>query len=165
MSPPTAPSRTRYWLFKSEPSAFSIEDLALAPHQTAVWDGVRNYQARNYLRDELQVGDRVLFYHSREEPLGIFGTMTVVRAAYPDPSQFDSRSPYYDPTSSPDAPRWVAVDVCLLQKFPFPVTRQALQQEPATKGMLVLRRGIRLSIMPVSEAEWFAVHRLARVSP
>lgn len=165
MSRPSAPSSPRYWLFKSEPSAFSIEDLARAPYQTAVWDGVRNYQARNYLRDELQVGDRVLFYHSREAPLGIFGTMTVVRAAYPDPTQFDPQSPYFDPASTPEKPRWVAVDVRLLQKFPTPVTRQELQQEPATKGMLVLRRGIRLSIIPVSEAEWLAVHRLAGVSP
>ena len=107
----------RYWLFKSEPSAFSIDHLAQAVKQTAPWDGVRNYQARNFLRDDVQVGDQVLFYHSREEPLGIFGTMCVVRAGYPDHTAFDPLSKYFDAASDPDHPRWMMVNVKLIEKF------------------------------------------------
>jgi predicted RNA-binding protein with PUA-like domain len=151
----------RYWLFKSEPSAFGIDTLAAAPKQTAPWDGVRNYQARNYLRDQVQVGDHVLFYHSREEPLGVFGTMEIVRAGYPDSTAFDPHSKYYDPDSRPDQPRWYMVDVKLLRKFGKPVTREALQQDKAASGMLVMKKGMRLSIQPVTEAEWQAVLKLA----
>ena len=150
----------RYWLFKSEPSAFGIETLFAARKQTAPWDGVRNYQARNYLRDDVQVGDHVLFYHSREEPLGIFGTMEVVRAGYPDTTAFDPWSKYYDPKSNPDSPRWFMVDVKLIQKFDQPITRDQLQQNPVTAGMLVMKRGMRLSIQPVTESEWNAVQLL-----
>uniref|UniRef100_A0A7C2NZK5 EVE domain-containing protein n=1 Tax=Schlesneria paludicola TaxID=360056 RepID=A0A7C2NZK5_9PLAN len=154
-----------YWLFKSEPSAFSIDHLAKAPDQTAPWDGVRNYQARNFLRDDVRVGDRVFFYHSSEPPLGIFGTMTVVRAGYPDGTQFDPRSPYFDPKSPRDNPRWFLVDVKLVRKFPEPVTREQLQENKTTAGMKVLQRGMRLSIQPVTAAEWAAVHKLAGVKP
>ncbi|MBX3449778.1 MAG: EVE domain-containing protein [Planctomycetaceae bacterium] len=160
-----APAVLRYWLFKSEPSAFSIDTLADSPSQTAPWDGVRNYQARNFLRDEVRVGDRVLFYHSREAPLGVFGTMSVVRAAYPDHTSWNPNSPYYDPGSTPESPRWYMVDVQLLQKFPQPVTREQLQDDPVTSEMMVMRRGMRLSIQPVTAAEWKAVHRLAGVKP
>lgn len=152
----------RYWLFKSEPSAFGIDHLARAKQQTAPWDGVRNYQARNYLRDDVQLGDQVLFYHSREEPLGVFGTMAVVRTAYPDASQFDPHSPYYDARSPQDNPRWVMVDVQLGERFPQPVTRDDLQADPTTAGMLVMKRGMRLSIQPVTAKEWIAVLRLAK---
>ena len=152
----------QYWLFKSEPSAFGIETLAGSKNQTAPWDGVRNYQARNYLRDQVRVGDHVLFYHSREEPLGVFGTMEVVRAGYPDSTAFDPKSKYYDPGSKPDQPRWYMVDVKLLQKFAAPVTREQLQADPVTSGMLVMKRGMRLSIQPVTPAEWEAVLRLGR---
>jgi predicted RNA-binding protein with PUA-like domain len=162
-SQPSA-SAPGYWLFKSEPSAFGIADLAAAKAQTAPWDGVRNYQARNYLRDSVRVGDRVLFYHSREEPLGVFGTMQVVQAAAPDPSQFEPSSPYFDPKSPRDNPRWMMVHVKLLQRFAQPVTRPMLQACHETQGMLVLRRGMRLSIQPVQPAEWAAVLRLAGVS-
>lgn len=153
----------RYWLFKSEPSAFGIQSLAAAAGQTAPWDGVRNYQARNFLRDDVRVGDHVLFYHSREEPLGVFGTMEVVRAAYPDSTAFDPQSKYYDPGSDPEKPRWYMVDVKLLQQFREPVTRAQLQQDDVTAGMLVLKRGMRLSIQPVTEAEYRAVVALAEV--
>ncbi len=156
---------TRYWLFKSEPSAFGIDHLAKSPRQTAPWDGVRNYQARNYLRDQVQLGDKVLFYHSSEEPLGIFGTMDVVQAGHPDPTQFDPHSKYFDPKSLRDNPRWVLVDVKLTAKFSNPVLRDDLAADPATAGMLVLKRGMRLSIQPVTAAEWKAVHRLAGVKP
>lgn len=151
----------RYWLFKSEPSAFGIDTLAASPKQTAPWDGVRNYQARNFLRDDVQVGDLVCFYHSREAPLGIFGTMRVVKAGYPDFTQFDPASKYYDPKSSRELPRWVMVDVKLIQKFPEPVTREQLQLSAKTAGMLVLKRGMRLSIQPMTREEWLAVHELA----
>lgn len=155
----------RYWLFKSEPSAFSIDHLAKSPKQTAPWDGVRNYQARNSLRDDVQVGDRVFFYHSSEEPLGIFGTMEVVKAGHPDSTQFDPKSKYFDPKSQRDNPRWFLVDVKLLKKFPTPVLRDDLADDKITAGMLVMKRGTRLSIQPVTAAEWKAVHRLAGVKP
>ena len=158
-----APQTCRYWLFKSEPSAFSIDHLAKSARQTAPWDGVRNYQARNFLRDDVQVDDLVLFYHSREEPLGIFGTMRVVRAGYPDFTAFDPQSKYYDPSSDSDQPRWVMVDVKLIKKFSDPVTREKLQSDAVTSKMLVMKRGMRLSIQPVLEEEWQAVHRLAGV--
>lgn len=156
-------SAPRFWLFKSEPSAFGIEHLARSPRKTACWDGVRNYQARNFLRDDVQVGDQVLFYHSREEPLGIFGTMQVVKRGYPDPTQFDPASKYFDAGSPKESPRWIAVDVKLLTSFPQPVTREQLAADPATQGMLVLKRGMRLSIQPITPAEWRAVHRLAGI--
>lgn len=154
-----------YWLFKSEPSAFSIDHLANRPKQTAPWDGVRNYQSRNTLRDDVQVGDRVFFYHSSEEPLGIFGTMEVVTAGYPDPTQFDPQSKYFDPKSSRDNPRWYLVDVKFLTKFPEPVLREQLAADRITAGMAVMKRGMRLSIQPVTAAEWKAVHQLAGMKP
>lgn len=156
-------STCRYWLFKSEPSAFSIDHLAQAAKKTAPWDGVRNYQARNFLRDDVQVGDQVLFYHSREEPLGVFGTMTVARAAYPDFTAFDPNSMYYDAKSKSDQPRWFMVDVKLIRKFPKPVTREMLSEDKTTSKMLVMKRGMRLSIQPVTLEEWQAVHKLAGV--
>lgn len=161
----TSASATRqYWLFKSEPSAFGIETLGAAKGQTAPWDGVRNYQARNYLRDQVRVGDHVLFYHSREEPLGVFGTMEVVRAGYPDTTAFDPKSKYFDPASKPEQPRWYMVDVKLLEKFSEPVTREQLQADPVASGMLVMKRGMRLSIQPVTAREWDAVLRLGHAS-
>lgn len=153
----------RYWLFKSEPSAFSIDHLIKAPKQTAPWDGVRNYQARNFLRDEVQVGDEVLFYYSREEPLGVFGTMRVTKTGYPDKTAFDSKSCYYDASSDPEKPRWFVVDVTYVQKFPEPVTREMLAEDSVTSKMLVMKRGMRLSIQPVTPEEWQAVHRLAGI--
>lgn len=159
------PNNCRFWLFKSEPSAFSIDHLSKSPRQTAPWDGVRNYQARNFLRDDVQVGDQALFYHSREEPLGIFGTMQVVRAAYADFTAFDPKSKYFDPKSDPDNPRWFMVDVKLNKKFPTPVTRLDLEADPVTSKMLVMKRGMRLSIQPVTREEWQAVHRLAGIEP
>lgn len=156
-------SGKRYWLFKSEPSAFSIDHLARAAKQTAHWDGVRNYQARNFLRDDVQVGDDVLFYHSREEPLGVFGTMRVVRTSHPDVTAFDPKSCYFDPKSEPETPRWFVVDVKLNQKFPQPVTREMLAHDATTAGMLVMQRGMRLSIQPITKTEWIAVHRLAGI--
>lgn len=158
-----APAHRQYWLFKSEPAAFSIQDLARAPRKTTFWDGVRNYQARNFLRDTVQLGDRVLFYHSNADPLEIAGTAEVVKTGYPDHTAFDPQDHHYDPKSDPDKPTWFMVDIKLLQIFPQSVTRQQLQETASTAGMQVLKRGMRLSIQPVTAAEWQAVHQLAGV--
>jgi predicted RNA-binding protein with PUA-like domain len=151
----------RYWLFKSEPTSYSIDDLAREPNQTTCWDGIRNYQARNLLRDDVHVGDRVFFYHSSSDPLAIVGTMEVVRAAYPDDTSFDPRHPHYDEKSRREEPTWYMVDVRLLHKFPTPVTRDMLTREKALGKMMLLQRGSRLSIQPVTEEQWDVIHRLA----
>jgi predicted RNA-binding protein with PUA-like domain len=145
----------RHWLMKTEPSAFSIEDLERKGREH--WDGIRNYQARNYMRDEMQVGDRVLFYHSSTETPAIVGTARVVREAYPDPSSWDPDGHYFDPKSGPDNPRWVMVDVAFESRFPVPLSLAELRQVPALQGMLLLKKGMRLSIQPVTPAEFEAV--------
>jgi predicted RNA-binding protein with PUA-like domain len=158
-----ATSGPRYWLLKSEPDCFSIDDLAKAKQQTTHWDGVRNYQARNILRDEMQVGDRAFYYHSSTDPLAIVGTVQIVKAGYPDFTQFDAGEDHYDAQSNPDDPRWYMVDVKLLQKFPTPVTRDDLKTEKSLAEMMVLQRGSRLSVQPVTPAQWKTVHKLAGV--
>jgi predicted RNA-binding protein with PUA-like domain len=150
----------RYWLMKSEPSAFSIEDLARAPKQMTCWDGVRNYQARNFMR-EMAVGDQALFYHSNAEPPAVVGIAEVVRTAYPDQTQFDKASHHYDPASAPSAPRWDMVDIRYRQTFKTSLSLDRLRQEPKLKGMVLLRKGSRLSVQPVTEAEWAVVLKLA----
>lgn len=154
----------RYWLFKTEADCFSIDDLARAANQTTFWDGIRNYQARNMLRDDVQAGDRVLFYHSNSDPLCIAGTCEVVRGGYPDHTAFDSSEKHYDPKSDPESPTWYMVDVKLIQKFPQPVTREELKSDSVLEGMAVLKKGSRLSVLPVTAEEWKAVHALAGVS-
>jgi predicted RNA-binding protein with PUA-like domain len=144
----------RHWLMKSEPDVFSIDDLAGARNATTGWDGVRNYQARNLLRDEIAVGDSVLFYHSSVDPPGVAGLARVVRAGYPDPTQFDPKSDYYDKDSPRDAPRWFSVDIAFDRKLARPVTLPELRDEPALADMVLLRRGSRLSVQPVTPAEW-----------
>jgi predicted RNA-binding protein with PUA-like domain len=156
-------SKRRYWLFKSEANCYSIDRLSQEKGQTTFWDGVRNYQARNMLRDEVHVGDRVLFYHSNSDPLAIAGTCEVVRAGYPDHTAFDQSQQHYDPKSHPENPTWFMVDVRLLQKFPHPVTRDQLKETPELAGMEVLKKGSRLSILPVTEEEWKVIHQLAGV--
>jgi predicted RNA-binding protein with PUA-like domain len=153
-------TRRRYWLVKSEPKAFSIDDLARAPRQTTCWDGVRNYQARNYMR-EMAAGDRVLFYHSNADPPAVVGSAEVVRTAYPDDSQFDTRSHHYDPVSTAEEPRWDMVDIKFREKFPMSLPLDRLQHEPRLKGMELLRRGSRLSVQPVREREWLVIMKLA----
>ena len=160
----TKSGRRRYWLFKSEPNEYSIDDLAREKQKITYWDGVRNYQARNMLRDDIQVGDGVLFYYSRIEPMGIAGAMQVVRAGYPDHTALDPNDKHFDPKSTIEEPRWYMVDVQLVRRFPEFVTRDALKEASRTKGMMVLKRGSRLSIQPVTESEWNAVHQLAGVS-
>lgn len=137
----------RYWLFKSEPDVYSIDDLAR--EGSTLWEGVRNYQARNFMRDECKVGDLVLYYHSNAKPPGIVGVARVCREAYPDPFQFDQDSKYYDPKASPENPRWVVVDVEFVAKFDQIVALDQLKAEEALDGMLVIRKGQRLSVQPV----------------
>jgi predicted RNA-binding protein with PUA-like domain len=144
----------RYWLMKSEPSVFSIDDLARAKDRTTRWDGVRNYQARNMLRSEIAVGDGVLFYHSSAEPPAVAGTARVVRAGYPDPTQFDPRDAHFDRDSQRDDPRWYAVDIQFDTKFTRDVTLPELRETKALAEMVLLRRGSRLSVQPVTPAEW-----------
>lgn len=160
---PARSTARRYWLFKSEADCYSIDDLARERNQTTFWDGVRNYQARNFLRDDVQPGDRVFFYHSNQEPLAIVGTVEVVKAGYADHTAFDPQQQHYDPQSQPEAPTWYMVDVRLLQKFPEPVTRETLKEQKALANMVLLQRGSRLSIQPVTPEEWRIVHRLAGV--
>lgn len=142
------------WLLKSEPSVFSIDDLQA--RDTALWDGVRNYQARNFLR-AMQAGDEALFYHSSCAEPGIVGRMTIVRTAYPDPTQFNPDSPYYDPKSPADNPRWDSIDVCFAEKFPRVIPLAELKAMPALAGLALVQKGSRLSVMPVSTAEWKAI--------
>jgi predicted RNA-binding protein with PUA-like domain len=151
----------RAWLFKSEPDVFSIDDLAAAPGQTTCWEGVRNYQARNLLRDDIAVGDLVLYYHSRVEPIGVAGVARVVRAGYPDPFQFEPGHRYEDPKATPETPRWYAVDVQFVERFPAVLPLATLKATPACQDMMVVQRGARLSIQPVTMGELAAVRRLA----
>ena len=143
-----------YWLMKSEPDTFGIEDLAAMPSQTEHWDGIRNYQVRNMMRDQMQVGDQALFYHSNCKPPGIAGTMQIVRTAYPDHTAFDPESKYYDPKSSPDAPRWLMVDVKLTQVFPNFISLIALREAPELAEMQTLQKGNRLSVTSVTGEQW-----------
>jgi predicted RNA-binding protein with PUA-like domain len=150
-----------YWLMKSEPEFFSITDLENSPHRTAPWEGVRNYQARNFIRDQMQPGDRAYFYHSSCATPGIAGIMEIARDAYPDDSARDPGSPYYDPKSRTDAPRWYMVDVRWLLTFEHIVTLAELRRHPQLENMTLLRRGNRLSVMPVSAKEWRFIEKLA----
>jgi len=151
----------RFWLVKTEPDCFSIGDLAAAPDQTTCWDGVRNYQARNFLRDDMKRGDRVLVYHSSATPPAIVGTAIVVREGYPDHTAWNKKSDHYDPASTSDNPRWFMVDLRLERVFDRELPLPELRGVAALKTMELLRRGSRLSVQPVSEAEFAAVLKLA----
>ncbi|MBL8267791.1 EVE domain-containing protein [Steroidobacter sp.] len=150
-----------YWLMKSEPSVFGIDNLARAKNSTTGWDGVRNFQARNYMR-EMRKGDLVFFYHSSCEVPGIAGVATVQREAYPDPTQFDSKHDHYDAASKADEPRWSMVDVKLVRKFDEVLSLDELRKHAAgkLKDMVVLKRGNRLSITPVTKSEWHFIEAL-----
>jgi len=144
-----------YWLMKSEPRSFSIDDLARRPRQTEPWDGVRNYQARNFMRDRMRVGDLAFFYHSSCAEPAIVGLMRVVSEAYPDPTQFDPRHHHYDPAARREQPRWYLVDMRLERKLKRPLTLAELRRhEKELQGFRLLAPGNRLSVMPVSEAHW-----------
>jgi predicted RNA-binding protein with PUA-like domain len=150
----------RYWLMKSEPDEMSIDDLAKLPKQTTAWFGVRNYQARNYMRDGMRVGDRAFFYHSSCPEPGIAGIVEVSALAYPDATQFDRKSPYFDPKATREEPRWFNVDVKLVEKTRL-VSLAELRAEPALTNLITLQRGNRLSITPVESGDWKRVCKLA----
>ncbi len=148
------------WLLKSEPSVFSFDDLMRAPGQTTAWDGVRNYKARNLLRAALAIGDLVLFYHSNAEPPGVAGVAEVASEPRPDPSQFDPKDDHFDPASSREAPRWWLVDVRARAALPRFVSLAELKGDPRLAAMAVCQRGNRLSVQPVTPAEWRVVAEL-----
>jgi predicted RNA-binding protein with PUA-like domain len=149
----------RYWLVKSEPSVYSIDDLT-RDGQTH-WDGVRNYQARNFLRDEMQVGDLVLFYHSNTDPPSVVGLAQVTRAGYPDHTALDPHDPHYDPKATLEKPIWAMTDIKFVEKFPHSVSLNVLRDDPALGGLALTRRGSRLSVLPVTEAHFQRIYALS----
>lgn len=150
----------RYWLVKSEPDVFSFDDLWASPRRTTHWDGVRNYQARNTLRDEMKKGDLVLFYHSSTDPMAVVGVAEVVREGYPDHTAFDAKDPHYDPKSKREAPTWYMVDLRAVKKFLRPVTLAELRSTRGLEKMALLQKGSRLSVQPVSAVEFRIVEGL-----
>ena len=158
---PRAPGERRYWLVKSEPSVFSFDDLLRAPNCTTPWDGVRNFAARNFLRDGMKVGDRVFFYHSMADPQAIAGICEVVRESYPDFTATDQKHAHFDPSSNPDAPTWFMVDVRAVAQFTRPVTLPEIKARKKLADMALLRIG-RLSVTPVRPAEWETIVEMAR---
>lgn len=150
-----------YWLIKTEPNTYSWDDLKNQPNQTDHWDGVRNYKARNLMR-EMKKGDRAFFYHSVVQPMSIMGIVEVVREAYPDHTQFDPESDYYDPNSRKDNPRWFMVDVQFKSDFDPPVTRDELKEIPGLEKMVLLKKGTRLSVQPVTPEEWKIIGSLRK---
>ena len=154
-----------YWLFKSEPGCYSFADLLAAPGRTTGWDGVRNFQARNFLRDAVAVGDGVLFYHTNADPPSIAGIAEVIRAGHPDPSAFDPEAEHHDPKGDPDRPTWYQVEIRAVRPIEPPIGLASLRGVPALKGMELLRKGSRLSIQPVSAQEWDAILAMAEHGP
>lgn len=150
----------KYWLMKSEPGTFSIDDLAKAPGRTTHWDGVRNYQARNFMRDQMQIGDEVLFYHSVTDP-SVVGIARVVKTGYPDHTAWDKRSKYYDRKSSREKPLWYMVDIKFARKFERPLALADLRKVRALRDMVLLRKGVRLSVQPVTADQFEAIVDLA----
>ena len=146
--------RVNYWLVKTEPTAFNITDLAAAKNKTTHWDGVRNYQARNMMRDDMKKGDLAFFYHSSCKTPGIVGVVEVCKTAYPDHTAFDPEDPHYDPKSDPNNPRWFMVDIKLKRQLKSAITLQQLREQAALQDMQLLRKGNRLSVMPVSKFHW-----------
>ena len=153
------PTDTRCWLVKSEPSTYAIDDLA-REGKTA-WEGIRNYQARNFMRDNMRVGDAVLFYHSNADPPAVVGVAKVASTAYTDPSAFDRKSPYFDAKSKPEAPRWLLVDLAFIEKLATPIPLAQLREDPKLDGMLVTLPGQRLSVQPVTRAHFDHIIALA----
>ena len=153
-------SSNRYWLMKSEPDAYSIDDLAREKNKTTCWDGVRNYQARNLMRDEMKKGDLVLFYHSSAKPPGVAGAARVVRESYPDHTALDRKSKYYDEKSTADNPRWFMVDIKLVKKFKRLIPLEELKSIKALEGMVLLQKGSRLSVQPVTKKQYETILKL-----
>ena len=157
---PRTPGEVRYWLVKSEPDTFSFDDLQKLPKKTTMWDGVRNFVARNFIRDGMKRGDQVFFYHSSTKPQAIVGVCEVVKEAYPDPTAFDSRHDGFDEKSDKDDPTWFAVDLKAVEPLPRPVTLVELKANKALAGMALLRIG-RLSVTPVTKKEWETIREVA----
>lgn len=155
-------STSSYWLIKTEPDVFSIDDLAIAPNQSTCWDGVRNYQARNYMRDQMQLGDRVLVYHSNANPSCVVGTATIAKTSYPDHTAWDANDPHFDPKSHSEKPRWFMVDIRFESKFSTPQSLEMLRAVPKLSAMELLRKGTRLSVQPVSKQEFVIIEKLGR---
>lgn len=151
----------RHWLMKSEPSVFSIQDLQESPDQTTLWEGVRNYQARNFMRDDMKVGDLILYYHSRDQPIGVAGIAEVVKEAYPDPTQLDPSARYFDKRAKSDNPPWVVVDIKFVREFKAVIPLRRLKETPGLEAMKVVQRGMRLSIQPVAAEEFAIIVRMA----
>lgn len=149
-----------YWIFKSEPDVYSIDDLRR--DKTTFWDGVRNYEARNYLRDKVKIGDQVFFYHSNCDEPGIYGLCEVVKEAYPDFTQFDPENKHFDPRSKPDNPNWFMVDVKFIEKFEKPVLLDELKKKPELKNLRLLQKGNRLSIIPISKKEFNIILKMTK---
>ena len=158
---PRAPNEKRYWLVKSEPDVFSFDDLRAAPKQTTTWDGVRNFAARNFLKDGMQRGDRVLFYHSSSNPQAIVGIAEVAREAYPDPTATDRKHAAFDPKSDPKNPTWYAVDIKAVEPLKRPVTLTEIKGNKALANMALVRIG-RLSVSPVTPREWETIVDMAQ---
>lgn len=152
----------RYWLVKSEPDVFSIQDLAAAPDQSTHWDGVRNYQARNTMRDDMKKGDLVLFYHSNAKPPGVAGIAQIARESYPDHTAFDQSDAHYDPKSRPDSPTWFMVDIQFAEAFQEILSLPELKQIPELADMVLLQKGSRLSVQPVTAAQFTLIRKLGR---
>jgi predicted RNA-binding protein with PUA-like domain len=148
-----------YWLMKSEPDVFSFEDLKSRPEQTEPWDGVRNYQARNFMRDDMKVGDQILFYHSNTNPPGVAGIAQVASKPYPDPTAFDKKSKYHDPKSDPESPRWILVDVSFKSDIKRLISLEEMKDMSELSEMRALQRGNRLSITPVAKGEFQAIKK------
>jgi len=157
-------SERQYWLMKSEPNEYSIDDLENNKNQTAKWTGIRNYEARNIMRDRMKIGDGVFFYHSNIKKPEIAGTMNVSSKPYPDPTQFDPDSHYFDPKSTEENPRWMLVDVTFTQKFEPAIIRDQLKETGEFSEMALFKRR-RLSVQPVTEEEWMKIHEIAGVDP
>lgn len=151
----------KYWLIKSEPGEFSIDDLKNSPKQTTCWDGVRNYQARNFIRDEIKSGDLVLFYHSNTDPNAVVGTCVIVKEAYADYTQFDKDNKHFFPSAKPEDPVWYMVDIKFKSKFKKPVSLDEIKANPKLKNMRVAKRGNRLSVMPVEKNEFEEIIKIS----
>jgi predicted RNA-binding protein with PUA-like domain len=150
----------KYWLVKSEPDVFSIEDLKKSKNRTTCWDGVRNYQARNFLRDEMKKGDNVLFYYSNAEPNAVVGLCEVVKEGYADHTQFDPENKHFFPSADPQNPVWYMVDLKFVKEFKKPVTLQDIKENPKLKKMRLVQRGNRLSVMPVEKSEFDEITKM-----
>lgn len=154
----------KYWLVKSEPSVFSIDDLAKSKNETTFWDGVRNYQARNFMRDDMKIGDYVLFYHSNAKPNAVVGVCKVVKEGYPDFTAFDPDDKHFDPKSNKEEPTWIMVDIKLIKKLKAPVTLADIKENPKLQGMKLVQRGNRLSVMPLAKKEFNEILKIGETS-